>query len=453
MVPLPRRGRSITATMTDHLRPHDAALARLQALHPKKIDLSLGRMRRLCAALGDPQRSLPPVIHVSGTNGKGSTVAFLRAMAEAASLKVHVFTSPHLVRFVERIRLAGTLITEDHLAEVLERVEAANAGEPITFFEITTAAAFLAFSEVPADLCLLEVGLGGSLDATNVIDPPALSVICPVDHDHREFLGDAIASIAGEKAGIIKLGRPVLTGWQTQEAFEVIEARAEALGSPLLAMGRDFDAYAQGGRMVLQAPDQLLDLPLPALTGAHQIANAGLAAMAALTLDHPKLSADAVASGIETVTWPARMQRLTAGPLAARAAAAGTDLWLDGGHNVHAARALADALQALKGRDGRSVTLICGLLANKDAQGFFDALRATGARVLAVPFQSDAASPPERLVSAARAAGLEAEAAADLDGALDRALAGEGPPPRLLICGSLYLAGEVLARSPDTWPV
>ncbi|MBX3480851.1 MAG: bifunctional folylpolyglutamate synthase/dihydrofolate synthase [Caulobacter sp.] len=438
--------------MTDHLLPHDAALERLRLLHPKLIDLSLGRMRRLCADLGDPQRHLPPVIHVAGTNGKGSTVAFLRAMAEAAGLRVHVFTSPHLVRFAERIRLAGELITDDHLAEVLARVEAANAGQPITFFEITTAAAFQAFSEVPADLCLLEVGLGGSLDATNVIEQPAVSVVCPVDHDHREFLGDDIASIAGEKAGVIKRGRPVVTGWQGEAAFAVIEARARALGAPLTAMGRDFDAYAQGGRMVLQADDRLLDLPAPALVGAHQIANAGVAAMAALALDHPRLTEADIARGIETVVWPARMQRLTAGPLAERARAVGSDLWLDGGHNVHAARALADALAALKARDGRPATLICGMLAGKDAEGFFDALRGVDGQVIAIPFAADTASPPERLVSAARAAGLEAKAADSLEAAIGMALTGEGPPPRLLICGSLYLAGEVLALSPETWP-
>jgi dihydrofolate synthase/folylpolyglutamate synthase len=438
-------------SMTDHLRPHDAALMRLQALHPKRIDLSLGRMRRLCAALGDPQLRLPPVIHVAGTNGKGSTVAFLRAMAEAAGLRVHVFTSPHLVRFAERIRLAGTLIADDHLAEVLERVETANGGLAITFFEITTAAAFLAFSEVPADLCLLEVGLGGSLDATNVIDPPALSVIAPVDYDHREFLGDHIAGIAGEKAGIIKAGTPVITGWQGEEAFGVISDRAEALAAPLLAMGRDFDAFHQSGRLVLQTGDRLLDLPLPSLAGPHQLANAGLAAMAALTLDHPRIDEAAIARGVASAVWPARMQRLTLGPLAEKARQAGSDLWLDGGHNVHAARALADALQALQGRDGRPTTIVCGLLAGKDIEGFFDAFRSLAPRVICTGFDAQTASPPERLVSAARAAGLPAEQASDVSAAVDLALA-QDPPSRIMICGSLYLAGEVLAMDPGTWP-
>jgi dihydrofolate synthase/folylpolyglutamate synthase len=435
--------------MADHLFSHDVALDRLRLLHPKLIDLSLGRMRRLCAALGDPQRRFPPVVHVAGTNGKGSTVAFLRAMAEAAGLRVHVFTSPHLVRFAERIRLAGTLITDDHLAAVLETVETANAGEPITFFEITAAAAFQAFSEVPADLILLEVGLGGALDATNVIENPAVSVICPIDHDHREFLGDSITAIAGEKAGIIKRGRPVVVGWQGEQAFEVIEARARVLGSPLTAMGRDVDAYARGGRLTVQAEDRLLDLPMPALTGPHQIANAGVAAIAALSLHLPE---EAIAKGVETARWPARMQRLTAGPLAARARAASTDLWLDGGHNAHAARALADALRALQGRDGRETVLICGLLANKDAEGFFDAFRTLNPRVIAAAFNAEAASPPDRLVSAARAAGLRASAASDVEAALEQALAVEGSPPRVMICGSLYLAGEVLALSRETWP-
>jgi len=436
--------------MSDHLRPHDAALERLRRLHPKLIDLSLGRMRRLCAALGDPQRRLPPTIHVAGTNGKGSTIAFLRAMAEAEGLRVHVFTSPHLVRFAERIRLAGTLITEAHLAQVLERVEAANGGEPITFFEITTAAAFQAFSEVEADLCLLEVGLGGSLDATNVIERPALSVIAPVDHDHREFLGDSLTAIAGEKAGIIKPGRPVVCGWQQEEAFAVIEARAAALSAPLSAMGRDFDAYDQAGRLLVQLEDRLLDLPAPALPGPHQYANAGLAAAAAVALGG--IGEGAIAQGVAQARWPARLQRLTAGPLAVRAAAAGSDLWLDGGHNVHAARALADTLTRWKGRDGRRTVLVCGLLANKDAEGFFDALRGTGAAVIATPFEAEAASPPGRVVAAALAAGLTAREAGSLETAIALAIEGEGPPPRILICGSLYLAGEVLALSPETWP-
>lgn len=438
--------------MSDHLRPHDAALARLQALHPKKIDLSLGRMRRLCAALGDPQRALPPVVHVAGTNGKGSTVAYLRAIAEAAGLRVHVFTSPHLVRFAERIRLAGTLITEEHLASVLEHVESANAGEPITFFEITTAAAFQAFSEVEADLCLLEVGLGGSLDATNVIERPAVSVIAPVDYDHREFLGDSLAGIAGEKAGIIKRGAPVVVGRQSAEAFEVIEARAEALGARLVALGTDFDAWLEHGRMTVQMEERLLDLPAPALSGLHQVDNAALAAVAALQLREARIDEAAVAAGIAGARWPARFQRLTDGPLGRQAKAAGADLWLDGGHNPHAARALARTIGDLAARDGRPVTLVCGLLGNKDADGFFSAFAQLAPRIIAVGFEADAASPPERLVEVARAHSLQASAAADVSAGVARALAEEGPPPHVVICGSLYLAGEVLALDATTWP-
>lgn len=438
--------------MSDHLRQHDAALERLRLLHPKLIDLSLGRMHRLCAALGDPQRRLPPVVHVAGTNGKGSTVAFLRAIAEAAGLRVHVFTSPHLVRFAERIRLAGALITEDHLADVLERVERANAGEAITFFEITAAAAFQAFSEVEADLCLLEVGLGGSLDATNVIDRPAVSVIAPVDHDHHEFLGDSIAGIAGEKAGIIKRGAPVVVGRQSEEAFAVIEGRARALGAPLTALGVDFDAWAERGRLVVQLEDRLLDLPLPALPGPHQIDNAALAVVAALRLREARIDETAVARGLASAVWPARFQRLAKGPYGERAKAAGADLWLDGGHNPHAALALARTVGDMAARDGRPVAIICGLLANKDADGFFTAFTDPKPRIICVPFEADAASPPDRLVAAAARAGLDAETGNNTLSALETVLAGDGPPPHIVICGSLYLAGEVLAASEETWP-
>jgi dihydrofolate synthase/folylpolyglutamate synthase len=438
--------------VSDHLRDHDAALERLRGLHPKRIDLSLGRMHRLCAALDNPQRRLPPTIHVAGTNGKGSTVAVLRAIAEAAGLRVHVFTSPHLVRFAERIRLAGTLITEEHLTDVLARVERANGGEAITFFEITAAAAFQAFAEVEADLCLLEVGLGGSLDATNVLERPAVSVIAPVDHDHREFLGDSLAGIAGEKAGIIKRGAPVVVGRQSEEAFAVIEARAKALGAPMLAMGVDYDAWSERGRMIIQLEDRLLDLPLPALVGPHQIDNAALAAVAALQLREARIDEPAIAAGVATTVWPARMQRLTRGPFGERAQAAGADLWLDGGHNPHAAAALARTVGDMAARDGRPVAIICGLLANKDADGFFAAFRDLRPRILAVPFEAEAASSPQRLVEAAGRTGLKAELAESALAALETVLAGDGPPPHIVICGSLYLAGEVLAASESTWP-
>jgi dihydrofolate synthase/folylpolyglutamate synthase len=439
--------------MTDRLLPVDAALERLKALHPKKIDLSLGRMRRLCAALDHPERRLPPVIHVAGTNGKGSTVAFLRAIAEAAGLKVHVYTSPHLVRFAERIRVAGRLIDDDQLTVALDRVEAANAGAPITFFEVTTAAAFVAFSETPADLCILEVGLGGKLDATNVVENPAVTVITPIDYDHREFLGSTIEQVAAEKAGILKPGAPGVIGRQRPNALAVIESRADKVRAPLVVLGTDFDAYPERDGMVFQGLDRLYDLPAPALAGAWQTENAGLAIVAATALGDPRIDAEAVARGLKSATWPGRFQRLTEGPLGERAKAAGADLILDGGHNPHAAQALAGTLDALGRRDGRPLVLIAGMLANKDSLGFFTAFRALQPAVFTVPVESEAATEPRTLAQTARMIGLTADACDGLEAALERALAQAGErPPRVLICGSLYLVGEALARTPETWP-
>ena len=438
--------------MTDLLHAHDAALERLKALHPKKIDLSLGRIERLLDALGRPQDRLPPVVHVAGTNGKGSTLAFLRGIAEASGLKVHVFTSPHLVRFAERIRLAGRLIEDEHLAEVLERVERTNAGAPITFFEITAAAAFLAFAETDADLCLIEVGLGGRFDATNVVAAPEITVITPIDLDHREFLGGTVEEIAREKAGIIKAQRPVVLGRQRENAFHVLAAEAERLDAPVVALGREFDAYAERGGMTWQGPDDLLDLPCPSLFGPHQIDNAAAAVAAARLLRDTRVTAATIGRGIAEARWPARLQRLTAGPFAEAGRARGSDVWLDGGHNPHAAQAQADALGRLQARDGRPVTLIAGMLGAKDAAGFFSAYAGLRPRVLTVGFRAEAAADPRSLADMARMVGLDAEVGGDLDTALDTALAAEGPAPRVLIAGSLYLAGEVLARSPETWP-
>jgi len=437
--------------MSDHLRAVDAPLERLRRLHPLKIDLSLDRMQRLLAALGHPESRLPPTIHIAGTNGKGSTAAFARAIAEAAGLRVHVFTSPHLVRFAERIRLAGRLIDEARLARTLERVEAANAGGPITFFEVTTAAAFLAFSETPADLLILEVGLGGVLDATNVIPRAAVSVITPVDYDHREFLGDDLASIAGEKAGILRPGVPAVTARQQEAAEAVIRRRAARVGAPLMIMGQDFDARIEHGRLIWQGEDQLLDLPAPSLLGDHQADNAGLAVAAILALADPRIGDDAIGRGIAAAVWPARMQRLTGGPYGAAARSRGADLWLDGGHNPHGARAVA-ATMAQIARSGRPVALVAGTLANKDAEGFFRAFADLGPRVFAVGFEAEAAASAERTAQAAASAGLKAETAGDVADGVRRALAAEGPAPHVLICGSLYLAGEVLAAAGETWP-
>jgi dihydrofolate synthase/folylpolyglutamate synthase len=438
--------------MTDHLRASDAALERLKTLHPKKIDLSLDRIGRVLDALGRPQDRLPPVIHVAGTNGKGSTVAFLRAMAEAAGLRVHAYTSPHLVRFVERIRLAGQLISDAHLADALARVEAANAGQGITFFEITAAAAFVAFAETPADLCLLEVGLGGRFDATNVVPTCAVAAIAPVDFDHAEFLGTDLGQIAWEKAGIIKPRRPVVVARQAEVAQMAIEAEAGRQDAPLQLMGRDFDAFAQRGRMTFQGDDRLLDLPPPSLYGAHQVENAGLAVAALMAWGDPRIDEAAIARGVAGASWPARMQRLTRGPFGERAAARGSDLWLDGTHNPHGARALAAALEALVARDGRPLALVVGMLGNKDADGVFEALAPLKPRVFTVPSPSEAGASPEDLADAARGAGLEAEPSASVMAGFERALAQDGPAPHVAICGSLYLAGEVLAASPQTWP-
>ena len=422
----------------------DPISRRLLERLPQKIDLSLDRMRALCAALGDPQDRLPAVVHVAGTNGKGSTVAFLRAMAEAAGLRVHVYTSPHLVRFNERIRLAGDLIGTDDLNAILDRVEA--TGVPVTVFEATTAAALVAMAETPADLALIEVGLGGRLDATNVIDRPLVSVIAPVDLDHAEFLGTDRAVIAGEKAGILKPGVPAVIARQAEDAMAVIEAEAARVGARLTVMGRDFDAWPERGAMAWQGEDRLLDLPAPALYGAHQIDNAALAVAVALELDLPEA---AIARGVETARWPARMQRLVEGRYAEIAREADAELWLDGGHNPHAAAALADALSRMQARAPRPLALICGMLANKDAGGFFEALAGTDAHVFTVPFEG-AAADPAALAAVAHGHGLGATPCEGLDGALERAVRfGAG---RVVICGSLYLAGEVLGADELTWP-
>lgn len=422
----------------------DPISERLRARHPQRIDLSLDRMRALCAALGDPQHRLPPVVHVAGTNGKGSTVALLRAMAEAAGLRVHAYTSPHLVRFNERVRLAGRLIEDDALNAVLDRVEA--VGGEATVFESTTAAAFLAMSETLADLALIEVGLGGVLDATNVIERPLLSVITPVDLDHAEFLGTDLATIAGEKAGVLKSGAPGVVARQRPEAMAAIERAAAAVAAPLMVMGTDFDAWPENGALAFQSAERFLDLPAPALAGGHQFDNAGLAVAAALELGLPEA---AIATGLTTAVWPARLQRLTAGPYGQTARAADAELWLDGGHNPHAGRALAEFLTARQARAPIPLALIVGMLGNKDAGGFFEALKDTGGHVFTVPFDG-AAAEPAALAAVAQGHGLGAMAAASVTQALDRALALGAR--RVVICGSLYLAGEVLGASPDTWP-
>lgn len=438
--------------MYDEIRASDAVIARLRANHPTLIDLTTGRVQRLLAALGHPEQRLPPVIHVAGTNGKGSTVAFLRAIAEAAGLRVHAITSPHLVRFAERIRVAGELISDARLTELTDKLEAANDGQPISFFEITTVLALQAFADTPADICLIEVGLGGRFDATNIFDSPALSVITPVDYDHLELLGPELSKIAWEKAGIIKAGRPVLVARQPEEAFEVIEREAQQLEAPLLAMGQDMDGWEERGRLMVQMPDRLLDLPAPSLFGPHQFENAALAVAAMVTWGDPRITDDALAKGVAGAVWPARFQRLTTGPLGEMAKARGADLWLDGAHNPHGGRALALACETLVARAPGPLTLIVAQFARKDSVGFFAPMAGSGARVITTTFESTTALSAGDLAGAARQSELHAETAPNVTAALELALSVPGPAPHVIICGGLHFAGEVLAMSPETWP-
>jgi dihydrofolate synthase / folylpolyglutamate synthase len=437
--------------MRNVMRSSDDVLAELKTLHPRLIDLSLGRIERLLARLGRPQDRLPPVIHVAGTNGKGSVTAFLKAMLQAAGKRVHVYTSPHLVRFHERIELAGAdgrtrPISEGALVSLLERTKAANTGDDITFFEITTAAALQAFAEHPADAVILEVGLGGRLDATNVVPRPALGIITPVSLDHVDKLGDTLALIAHEKAGILKAGVPAVIARQEPAALEAIRAQADAVGAPLFVWGEDYEAFEQRGRLVYQAEETLMDLALPALMGQHQIANAGVAVAAALRLTGLGLTESAIEQGLIDVRWPARMQRLDNGPLS-RLVAPGSELWLDGGHNVAGAAAIAQTLGAIEERAPKPTGLILGMMGQKDAAGFLEHFRGLARRVITVPIPGAHERPhdPAVLAVVAKAAGFAAEAAPDVETAIRRMQKQEPGTLRILICGSLYLAGQVLA--------
>jgi dihydrofolate synthase/folylpolyglutamate synthase len=431
----------------------DAIVARLTRLHPKLIDLSLDRMLRLLAQLDHPERKLPPVIHVAGTNGKGSTMAFMRAILEAAGLAVHVYTSPHLVRFNERFRLgmrgqSGALISEDTLMQALTECERANDGQPITVFEITTAVGLLLFSRHPADVLLLEVGLGGRLDATNVIDHPLASVITPVSLDHVDFLGNDIESVAGEKAGIIKAGAPVFVAAQRREALAVIERRAARMVAPIRIAGEDWTATEERGRLVYQDEDGLLDLPAPKLLGRHQFENAGLAIATLRGVAGLKLPQAAFEAGVVDADWPARLQRLSQGTLAALVPPGG-ELWLDGGHNPDGSRATAAALADLEERVSRPLVLVVGMLSTKDAPGFLGNFAGLARHVVAVPVPGHEASiAPEEIGGIARASGIPAVARDSVEEALTAIASLElDPPPRILITGSLYLAGHVLAAN------
>jgi dihydrofolate synthase/folylpolyglutamate synthase len=427
-------------------------LDRFLALHPRKIDLSLERIETLLKKLDSPQNKLPPVIHVAGTNGKGSVIAYLRAFLESAGNSVHVYTSPHLIRFHERIRIGhepgtsgtGRLVDEVDLVKVLAECERVNGGAPITLFEMITAAAIKLFASHPADFLLLEVGLGGRYDATNVIAHPAASVITPVSLDHLEFLGSDLEGIAREKAGIIKANAPALIGWQLAPALHVMEDEAARLRAPILIAGQDFNCYEQNGRFVYEDWMGLLDLPYPELEGYHQLENAALA-IATLRRLSPDLPDSVFETGLQTVEWPARMQRLTHGRLLDMSPA-GCELWLDGGHNPAGGQALAAVASDLQEHGPRPVILICGTLTSKDTAGFLRPFQPLVREVVAIPVPGESASrSAEEVAAIARSEDMTASIADGVEQALQRITQREWPvPPRIIIAGSLYLAGEVL---------
>ncbi|TDH39372.1 bifunctional folylpolyglutamate synthase/dihydrofolate synthase [Pseudohoeflea suaedae] len=421
------------------------------ALHPKGYDLSLDRIGRLLERLGNPQDRMPPVIHVAGTNGKGSVTAFCRAILEAGGLTAHVHTSPHLVNWHERFRLGaeggGKFAEDGVLADAIRRVAEANRGEQITVFEILTAVMFVLFSEHPADVAIVEVGLGGRFDATNVISRPAVSVIMPISLDHQAYLGDRVELIAAEKAGIIKQGAPVVIGEQPEDAArDVLIATAERLRCPYTVYGQDFMAFGEHGRMTYQDEDCLLDLPSPRLAGRHQYANAA-AAIRALKAAGFSLSDEAIAKGVESVEWPGRLQRLTSGHIH-DLAADDSEIWIDGGHNPGAGKVVAEAMANREEADSRPLFVIAGMLNTKEPRGYFEPFVGIARHVFTVPLHmSDAGLDPVALATDAAEAGLSAEAVDDVESAMRKIAATWSEwdnPPRILIGGSLYLVGEVL---------
>ncbi len=427
----------------------DAILARLMTLHPRVIDLELTRIQRLLDALGNPERRLPPVVHVAGTNGKGSLVAYTRAMAEAARLRVHAYISPHLVRFNERIRLAGSLIDDLELEAVLEECELANEGEPITYFEITTAAAFLAFARHPADLLALEVGLGGRFDATNVVRRPAVTAVTPIGIDHTQFFGDTLSKIAHEKSGIFKPGVPAVIGRQRAEPAAVFVQDAAALDVPLFRMGHEWHVTPANDGFRYQSPSLSLDLPRPKLVGAHQLDNAAtaIAVIERLRAQGLRIGDEAIRKGLETVDWPARLQQLTRGPLA-DALPPGCELWLDGGHNEDCGLVLAAQARTWAQEPGAlPLYLVFGMLTTKDAGGFLRPLARHATSARAVPVEGHASYTPGEACNRADDVGLHCLPAASVPDAIEDLLANVHPPFRVLICGSLYLAGTVLAKN------
>jgi dihydrofolate synthase/folylpolyglutamate synthase len=417
----------------------DVILERLMSLHPKIIDLTLDRMARLLDALGNPEQSMPPAVHIAGTNGKGSTQAMIRAGLEAAGEKCHAYTSPHLARFHERIVLSGEIIDEASLAEYLAECEAANGGVPITYFEITTCAALLAFSRTQADYTLLEVGLGGRLDATNVVDQPAIAVITPVSIDHQQYLGETLAEIAGEKAGILKRNCFAVIGPQQDEALEVIEAKAREVGATCKTYGQHWHVWEENGRLVYQDEYGLLDLPMPTLIGAHQVENAGIAIATLRCLGKDNIACE---GAMLNAQWPARLQKLRHGPLIE--AAPNAEVWLDGGHNKAAGHALAEALGRLP---ERNLHLIVGMLNTKDASGYMTPLIARASSLYGVSIPGEAATmSAQETVDVASKVGFDAKVASNVQSAVNEIIAAD-PTARILICGSLYLAGKVLQEN------
>ena len=424
-----------------HLLNNDTILERLTRLHPKVIDLTLDRIEVLLARLGDPHHRLPPVVHVAGTNGKGSVIAFLRAFLEAAGYRVHAYTSPHLVDFNERILLAGAPISDAELSALLDECEDANDGDPITFFEITTAAAFLAYARADADALLLETGLGGRFDATNVIENPALTVLTPISIDHQQYLGDTLAEIVGEKLGILRRGVDCLSALQPPDAIAWIDDFAAAAGVPLWREGRDWSVRAAGGGLAYSDPAGKRQLPRPALAGEHQLHNAGLAVACLERLAGLDVSDAAISTGLGAVRWPARLQRIAGGPLADMLPE-GWELWLDGGHNPAAAQVLSAHADGWR---ERPLHLIFGMLTSKDPLEFLAPFASSAelVRAVAIPGETSSLS-AEDAAAAGRAVGLDAAPAVGVAEALAGIAAADRRPARVLICGSLYLAGAVL---------
>jgi len=420
-----------------HLSKSDVVLDRLLSLHPKIIDLTLDRVTRLLKKLNNPEDKISQVVHIAGTNGKGSTQAFLRAAIESSGESAHVYTSPHLTRFHERIRVAGSLISENVLADILNECELANNGKPITYFEITTCAAFLIFSRIKADYTLLEVGLGGRLDATNILKKPKLTIITPISMDHVQFLGSTIEQIANEKAGIIKEGIPCIVGHQSKDAIDVIKKRAIELKSKLKIYGEHWQVYAKSDKLIFKDAMGFLELPLPKLIGQHQIENAGTAIAAMRELSIPD---EACKESMKNVYWPARMQRLESGPLVKMANE--SEIWLDGGHNQAAGIAISKVLEQLP--RGRTNILICGMLKTKDLKAFLNPLFNSAKFLYGIRIQGEENSnSAETIVNQAREIGFSAFKTQKVSDAILQIIKAH-PNSRIIICGSLFLAGKIL---------